>query len=163
MEQELESLSDNNTWDLVTSPQGRKAFPNKWVFSYVTGLKLSEFLEKEYKKKNGGVLSEEMKEELEKLKEDGLHVMEKARLVARGEFQREGVDYKETYTPVVKFVSLRILLTWAAKKKLKTRHWDIVSAFLHGLLDLEVFMQQPQGFSDGTNRVCRLNKAIHGL
>jgi len=135
MEKELKSLNDNKTWDLVTLPVRRKAFPNKWVYSYVTGPKLS----------------------------DGDQVMEKARLVTRGDFQREGIDYKETYAPVVKFVSLRILLTWAAKKRLKTRHWDIVSAFLHGVLDLEVYMQQPQGFSDGTNRVCRLNKAIYGL
>jgi len=135
MEKELRLLNDNNTWDLVTLPEGRKAFPNKWVYSYVTGPKLADTEE----------------------------VMEKTRLVARGDFQREGVDYKETYAPVVKFVSLRILLTWAAKKRLKTKHWDIVSAFLHDLLDLEVFMQQPQGFSDGTNRVCRLNKTIYGL
>ena len=117
MEKELKALSDNNTWDLVTLPEGRKAFPNKWVYLYVTGPKLSESLEKEYRKKNDGKLSDDMMAKLNTLKQDTEQVMEKARLVARGDFQHEGVDYKETYAPVVKFVSLRILLTWAAKKR----------------------------------------------
>ena len=89
--------------------------------------------------------------------------IEKARLVARGDLQKEGIDYHETFAPVVKFVSLRILLARAASLRMRTRHFDIVPAFLHGDIDTDVYMQQPQGFNDGTNRVCHLRKAIYGL
>ena len=161
MEKELRSLENNCTWELVPLPPGRKAFPNKWVFSYVSGPKLTDILSKEIGAT--GPLTTSQKVDLEALGQNRDSVIEKARLVARGDYQKEGIDYHETYAPVVKFVSFRILLTWAAQRRLKTRHWDIVSAFLHGKIDMEIFMQQPQGFSDGTNRVCRLNKAIYGL
>src|SRR5258706_14693202 len=46
---------------------------------------------------------------------------------------------------------------------LECDHWDIMSAFLHGTIDLDLYMQQPAGFEDGTERVCKLNKAIYGL
>lgn len=161
MEKELQNLKNNHTWDLVDLPPGRKAFPNKWVYAYVSGPKLSDTLAKEIA--SDVHLSPSRRAQLTVIGIDQDAVMEKARLVARGDYQKEGVDYHETYAPVVKFVSLRILLTWAARKRLRTRHWDIVSACLHGKIDMEVFMQQPQGFSDGSNRVCRLNKAIYGL
>ena len=163
MEAELSTLRKNDTWDLVPLPPGRKAFPNKWVFSYVGGPKLLERMEKEMRQLNNGELTEDMRQYLDETRLRNDQVVEKARLVARGDLQRHGIDYTETYAPVVKCVSLRILLIWAARRQLVTRHWDIVSAFLHGNLDLEVFMQQPQGFADGTNRVCRLKKAIYGL
>lgn len=163
MNKELKSLQDNETWDLVPLPPGRKAFPNKWVYSYVSGPKLIESAEKRLRAIHGsGELPPEAQAELDSLR-SGSQVMEKARLVARGDLQREGIDYTETYAPVIKFVSLQVLLTWAAKHNFRTRHWDIVSAFLHGNIDMEIFMYQPQGFSDGTNRVCRLKKAIYGL
>ena len=163
METELSTLEKNDTWELVNLPPGRKAFPNKWVFSYVGGPKLVERLEKEMKLHNDGTLTDEMKQRLDDVMTHNDQVIEKARLVARGDLQKQGIDYTETYAPVVKCVSLRILLVWAAHRHLVTRHWDIVSAFLHGNLDIEVFMQQPQGFADGTNRVCRLKKALYGL
>lgn len=150
MHRELHSLRTNNTWELVPLPPRRKAFPNKWVFSYVPGPKLSEMMES-----RGPALPSDF--------DNSSHVLEKARLVARGDLQREGIDYNETYALVIKFVSLRVLLTWAAKHHLRTRHWDIVSVFLHGSIDLDIYMYQPQGFSDGTNRVCRLKKALYGL
>ena len=87
----------------------------------------------------------------------------KACLVARGDLQREGLDYDQTFAPVIKFVSLRVILAYAASKSLSVHHWDIVSAFLHGPIDMEIYMQQPQGFADGSNHVCRLKKAIYGL
>lgn len=152
MEKELRSLRDNNTWELVPLPPGRRAFPNKWVFSHVVGPKVTEELERQTN------LTPEMRARLES---EG--VMEKARLVARGDLQTPGVDYKETFAPVVKFVSLRVLLIYTSLRRFQTRHYDITSAFLHGDVDLEIYMRQPYGFEDGTTRVCKLNKAIYGL
>lgn len=77
--------------------------------------------------------------------------------------QKEGVDYHETFAPFVKFVSLHILLARAACLRMRTRHFDIVSAFLHGDIGTNVYMQQAYGFNDGTNRVCHLRKALYGL
>ena len=79
-----------------------------------------------------------------------------ARLVARRDLQKEGLDYDHTFAPVIQFVSLRIILTYAASKIMVVKHWDIVSVFLHGPIDLEIYMQQPQAHTDGTNRVCKL-------
>ena len=111
--------------------------------------------------KNNGLLSGTDQQKIAKIAQTSL--FPKARLVARGDLQKEGLDYDQTYAPVVKFVSLRVFLSYASSLKLVVRHWDIVSAFLHGDIDLENYMQQPQGFSDGTNRVCKLNRAIYGL
>lgn len=137
MEAELTKLRDNDTWELVQLPPGRRAFPNKWVFGWKNEVKVSS-------------ASGDPKQ------------FPKARLVARGDLQKEGLDYDQTFAPVIKCVSLRIILTYAASRKMRVHHWDIVSAFLHGPIDLEIYMQQPQGFSDRTNRVCKLNKEIYG-
>lgn len=168
MEKQIALLKENETWELVDLPKGRKAFPNKWVFDWVRSPKVLEERERVWKeellktglKPGDGKFEEEL---LGKMKESGDVIMEKARLVARGDLQKEGMDYKDTFAPVVKFVSLRVLLARAAQHFLVTRNWDIVSAFLHGEIDMETYMQQPQGFSDGTNKVCRLKKAIYGL
>lgn len=89
--------------------------------------------------------------------------MENARLVARGDLQSKGVDYMDTFAPVVKLVSLRLLLTFAAIHDLDVIHWNVVAAFLTGELDDEVYMFQPPGFDDGSGRVCHLHKSIYGL
>lgn len=157
MEKQLASLKENNTWDLVDLPPGGRAFPNKWVFAFIVGPKLAGILDAK-----GGLTVDE-KEAIKTMTESGDQLMEKARLVARGDLQRPGLDFDETFAPVVKFVSLRILLTYASLRKWKVDHWDIVSAFLHGVIDTDIYMKQPQGFEDGTNRVCKLNKAIYGL
>ena len=137
MAKEMHSLLANGTWDLVDLPHHKRALPNKWVFSYRSCTKLE----------NG---------------EDA--ALEKARLVARGDLQHAGDDYRETYAPVVKLVSLRVLLTWAKLRQLRVEHWDIVSAFLHGEIDdVDVYMKQAEGFDDGTGRVCHLKKALYGL
>lgn len=66
----------------------------------------------------------------------GEEILEKARLVARGDLQKAGMHYKQTFAPVVKFVSLRVLLTYTALRRFKTKYFDIVSAFLNGTVDL---------------------------
>lgn len=87
----------------------------------------------------------------------------KARLVVKGFAQRRGVDYEETFSPVVRYSSIRYLISLAAEHNLDIDQMDAVSAFLQGDLEEEIYMSQPPGFSDGTSKVCRLRKSIYGL
>ena len=87
----------------------------------------------------------------------------KARLVAKGFMQREGVDYNETFAPVSKYTSVRVLLALAAAHGWDVQQLDVKTAFLQGDLQEEVYVQQPAGFEDGTSRVCLLRKALYGL
>ena len=87
----------------------------------------------------------------------------KARLVARGDIAIKGIDFEESYAPVVKMVSVRLLLVIFALLDLEIEHWDIVVAFLNSIIDHKIYIKQPQGFEDGSTRVCRLKKAIYGL
>lgn len=87
----------------------------------------------------------------------------KARLVVRGFSQIYGIDYQETFSPVVKFASIRLILAVAAAESLCLRQFDIKTAFLYGDLDEEIYMKQPDGFSDSSGKVCRLNRSLYGL
>ena len=89
----------------------------------------------------------------------------KARLVAKGYSQKEGLDYKETFAPVAKFASIRTLLALAAHQDYEVHQMDVVTAFLNGDLDVDLYMQQPEGFvAAGQERlVCKLRKSIYGL
>lgn len=86
----------------------------------------------------------------------------KARLVARGFTQREGFDYEETYSPVAKLTTLRIMLSVANHFDLHVQQMDVKSAFLNGNLREEIYMHRPEGFKND-NLVLKLNKAIYGL
>lgn len=85
----------------------------------------------------------------------------KARWVARGDLQRKGVDYNETFAPVASLASLRIMLTVAASMGLCIQQMDVVSAFLNGTIDTLVFLRHPEGFDLGG--YCCLNKSLYGL
>ena len=89
----------------------------------------------------------------------------RARLVAKGFTQVQGIDYDETFSPVARFESLRLLLALAALEDWEIHQMDVKSAFLNGLLDEEIFMEQPQGFiaPGQSDKVCLLKKAIYGL
>lgn len=93
---------------------------------------------------------------------DGSNRRYKARLVARGFNQQYGIDYEETFSPVVRFDSIRAILEIAACWKMKLQ-FDIKTAFLHGNLEETIFMKQPTGYNDGTNRVCKLRRSLYGL
>uniref|UniRef100_A0A5S6Q053 Reverse transcriptase Ty1/copia-type domain-containing protein n=1 Tax=Trichuris muris TaxID=70415 RepID=A0A5S6Q053_TRIMR len=98
-----------------------------------------------------------------KAKADGTADKYKARLVATGYMQRAGVDYDETFSPVARFDTVRALLSVAATERLKLVQFDVKTAFLYGTLKEEVYVKQPEGFEDGTGRVCKLNRSLYGL
>ncbi|GJT39253.1 retrovirus-related pol polyprotein from transposon TNT 1-94 [Tanacetum coccineum] len=89
----------------------------------------------------------------------------KARLVAQGYNQQEGIDFDETYAPVARLESIRILLAYACAHDFKLFQMDVKSAFLNGFINEEVYVAQPPGFVDfeKPNHVFKLKKALYGL
>lgn len=142
MEKEIGSLEDNGTWELVDLPPGRKAIKNRWVF--VT------------KPDSGGETKDHVR---------GNNKDYRAHVVAKGFTQVAGIDYEEMFAPVARLDSLRLLLSLAATYDWEIHQIDIKSAYLNGLLDEEIYMEQPKGFEilGKENKVCRLRKAIYGL
>ena len=134
MQEEMESLQKNHTYDLVELPKGKKALKNKWVFKI---------------KKDGS----------------GTIIKYKARMVVKGFLQKKGVDFSEIFSPVVKMTSIRVFLGLAASLNLELEQLDVRTAFLHGDLDEEIYMEQPEGFevSGKKNLVCKLKKSLYGL
>ena len=100
-----------------------------------------------------------------KIDANGIVERYKARLVAQGCTQKFGLDYEETFSPVVRFESIRFLLAVGAQHKLQLHQMDVSTAFLHGELTEEVYMRQPEGFieSGKEHLVCHLQRSIYGL
>ncbi|KAH9762947.1 hypothetical protein KPL70_001004 [Citrus sinensis] len=135
MNEEIISLKKNRTWILVKKPQNKRLVSCKWT----------------YKIKEGTVDVEPPRY--------------KARLVAKGFTQKHGVDFNEVFSPVVKYSSIRILLAIAAYNDLELDQMDVKTAFLHGNLEEEILMDQPEGFiEEGTeDMVCLLKRSLYGL
>jgi hypothetical protein len=133
MKEEMDSLENNQTWDLVQLPAGKRALQNKWVY------KLKE--------------------------EDGGEKRYKDRLVVKGFAQKKGIDFDEIFSPVVKMTSIRTILSLVAVEDLHLEQLDVKTTFLHGDLEEEIYMQQPQGYEvkGKENLVCRLKKSLYGL
>ncbi|KAH9669161.1 Integrase catalytic domain-containing protein [Citrus sinensis] len=112
MEEEIKSLHQNQTWELVKLPKEKKAIGNKWV----------------YAKKQGSLNQSTPRY--------------KVRLVAKGFAQKEGIDYNEVFSPIVKHTSIHILLALVAKYELELAQLDVKTMFLHGDLEEEIYMTQ---------------------
>jgi hypothetical protein len=100
-----------------------------------------------------------------KHKPDGSIDRYKARLVAKGFKQQHGLDYDDTFSPVIKPTTIRVLLSLAVTYGWSLRQIDIQNAFLHGVLNEDVYMKQPPGFQDAhhPNYLCKLEKSLYGL
>ncbi|KAK1618138.1 hypothetical protein QYE76_023655 [Lolium multiflorum] len=135
MHEELNNFKRNKVWTLVEKPKGCR---NVIGTKWIFKNKQDEF---------------------------GNIVRNKARLVAQGFSQVEGIDFGETYAPVARLESIRILLAYASHHNFKLQQMDVKSAFLNGPLHEEVYVKQPPGFEDLNfpNHVYKLDKALYGL
>lgn len=133
--EEMDSLIKNGTWILVDKPKNRKVIGCRWLF-----------------KLKGGIPGVEP-------------TRFKARLVAKGYSQKEGVDYQEIFAPVVKHTSIRILMSVVVDQDLELEQMDVKTTFLHGELEEELYMEQPEGFVSESekDKVCLLKKSLYGL
>ena len=97
--------------------------------------------------------------------EHGTIIRNKSRLVAQGYTQVEGVDFDETFAPVARLESIRILLAITSHLNFKLYQMDVKSAFLNGMLQEEVYVEQPKGFIDShrPDEVYKLKRALYGL
>lgn len=83
--------------------------------------------------------------------------------MAKGFLQQEGIDCHETFSPMAKQPTIRIFLSIDLQFQWPIKQLDISTAFLHGILQEEVYMLQPLGFVQSSTHVCKLKKALYGL
>jgi hypothetical protein len=100
-----------------------------------------------------------------KTNEQGEVVRNKARLVAQGYSQQEGIDFTETFAPVARLEAIRLLLSYAVNHGITLYQMDVKSAFLNGVISEEVYVRQPPGFEDVKcpDHVFKLKKSLYGL
>jgi hypothetical protein len=132
MNEEYRSIMENDTWNLVPLPKGRKLVRCKWVY------------------KN-------------KYASDGGVERHKAHLVAKGFSQVEGIDYNETFSPVAKMNSIRLVIALAVSHKWEVHQMDVKSS-LHEDLQEEIYMEQPPSYvQNDSSLACHLKKSLYGL
>lgn len=131
VQDELKSLEENGTWDIVNKPHNCNVIGCKWVFK----LKTPPNEQPKYK----------------------------ARLVAKGYAQAAGIDYTDTFAPVVRYDTVRCVLSLAAIQDMEMVQFDVKTAFLNGNLQETIYMQIPEGIEHESNEVCRLKRSLYGL
>lgn len=133
LKKEYGDLMRNNTWELVERPKGKKVLTSRWVF-------------------------------VRKRDAHGNYVRHRARITIKGCQQRYGVNFWETYSPVVAQEAVKFILLLALHLGLSCRHVDFVTAFLNGPIgDVDIYMEMPEYFDDGSDRVCKLLRSLYGL
>ena len=134
MQQEMESLYKNRTWDLCELHKGRRTLTAKWIYKRKEGIP--------GRKMHGG-------------KHAWLFV----------DTTKRKVYYNEVFSPVVRHTSIRVLLAFVALFDMELEQFDVKTAFLHGVLEDEIYMKQPEGFivPGKEQHVCRLKKSLYGL
>ena len=135
MDEEIQSLDKNEKWILGPRPKGKRVIGCKWVYK--------------------------LKPEIPRVEKARF----KARLVAKGYSQVEGIDYHDVYSPIVKHTSIRLILAIVAIQDLALEQLDVKTAFLHGSLNEEIYMSQPEGyfFQGDEDKVCLLKKSLYCL
>ncbi|KAL0552306.1 hypothetical protein IC582_011414 [Cucumis melo] len=135
MEAELFSLHKNQTWSLVLKPPNQKLIQSKWIYKIKPG--------------TGGNSKPRYK----------------ARLVAKGYTQKEGVDFHEIFSPVVRHSSIRLILSIVVHFDMFIEQMDVTTTFLHGELEEVIYMAQPKGYEvkGKEDMVFRLHKSLYGL
>ncbi|CAK9829680.1 Copia protein [Anthophora retusa] len=98
-----------------------------------------------------------------KIKPDGEIEKYKARLVARGHTQKYGIDYEDIFASVARYEIIRTLFAAAVNEQMHIHQMDVISAYVQGELHDEIYMEQPEMFSKGENKVCKLLKPLYGL
>jgi hypothetical protein len=115
MNEELDQIKKNQTWELVPRPKYKNVIGPKWIFK-------------------------------KKLNENGEIIKNKAILVCKGYYQVVGIDFEETFGPVVRLEAIRMFLAFACFRNFKIYQIDVKSAFLNGTIEEQVYVEQPEGF-----------------
>ena len=135
MESEMESLNENETFEVTQLPAGRTSVGGRWVYSVKLGPDANEQF--------------------------------KARYVAKGYSQIEGIDYQDTFAPTARITSIRILMQIAVQYDLIVHQMDVKTAYLNAPIECEIYVDQPEGFEvrspSNEKLVCKLKKSLYGL
>ena len=134
MDDEIQALKKNDTWDLVPRPINHNMVGCRWIFKT-------------------------------KLHANGSIERHKARLVVKGFSQIHGLDFEDTFSPMVRPATIRIILSIAVTYGWPLHQLDVKNVFLHGYLSEKVYMEQPPGYTDPQfpQHVCHLKRALYGL
>lgn len=135
MDDEMQSLKENETFKITQLPPGKKTVGGRWVYSLKSDADGSE----KYK----------------------------ARYVAKGYSQKEGIDYEETFSPTADMTTVRVVMQKAVHADLVLHQMDVKTAYLHAAIDREIYLEQPEGYVEvsktGEKLVCKLQKSLYGL